>query len=533
MASFFESIFGRMSGGRQAAIIAVGIAVTAAVFGVSQWATRPTMVPLYADLPVGQVKKVTDKLTELGIAHELDVTGTTVRVASTDMVKARVDLAAETMPGGGRPGLELFDRPSWGMTDFTQKVNYRRALEGELERSIGALANVEAVQVHLALEDDKLFKENERHSKASVTLTMSNGTTPKPETVQGIASLVASSVGGLDPEHVTIVDARGQALTMQDDGSMAGLSSRQLAVQREVESYMEMKADKILSSLVGPGNARVQVSASINFDKVERTTQAVDPEKQALSTEQKSEVTPSSPQQGAGYTQTATAYENTRSVESFSGAIGNLKKLTVAVLIADKVTAAPITDTSATATVVAPTITTRTPDEIARIETLMRSALGVDSARGDMISVVSAPFDLPTPILARKDSVVAPDMLARVQSNPKPIVAIAALVVLLILAVLMLLALKPKKAPVNTEQASLAAGMNYPALPASSQMQSALDTAAARAADDQMQAQLDGDARRQIMLPPPTTTPEREQAIATVDQRPDAALRVTRTWLRS
>lgn len=528
MASFAESLFGRMSGGRQVAIIAVGVIVTGAVFGVSRWATQPTMVPLYADMPAGQVKKVTDKLTELGIAHELDVTGTTVLVASTDMVKARVDLAAEAMPGDGRPGLELFDKPSWGMTDFTQKVNFGRALEGELERTIGKMKNVEAVQVHLALEDDKLFKESERPSKASVTLTMAGGETPKAETVRGIASLVASSVGGLDPERVTIVDSRGQALTVQDDGSLAGLSSRQLAVQREVETYMEQKADRLLSSLVGAGNARVQVSASINFDKVERTTQAVDPDKQAMTTEQKSEVTPSSPQQGAGYTQTATSYENTRSVESFSGAIGNLRKLSVAVLIADKVTRAPGADTSAVAAAAPLTITVRTPEEITRIEMLMRNALGVDSTRGDMISVVSAPFDIPAPLIARRDSAVTPDMMTRVQNNPKPLVAVAALVVLLVMAVLMLGALKPKKgASLQASSAgALPPSVGYPQLPASSQMQAAMQSAR------EMELR-QMEERQPIILPPSTTTPEREQAIATVMQRPDAAIKVTRDWLRT
>lgn len=527
MASFAESLFGRLSGGRQVAIIAVGIAVTAAVYGVSNWATKPTMVPLYADVPVDQVKKMTDKLTELGIAYQLDnATGTTILVASSDLVKARVDMASEAMPGTGRPGLELFDKPSWGMTDFTQKVNYRRALEGELERSIGKLTNVEAVQVHLALEDDKLFKENDRPSKASVTLTMVGGVQPKTEMVQGIASLVAGSVGGLDAEHVTIVDARGQSLTMQDEGSLAGLSSRQLAVQREVETYMEQKADRLLSSLVGSGNARVQVAASINFDKVERTTQAVDPDKQALATEQKSEVTPSSPQQGAGYTQTATSYENSRSVETFSGAIGNLRKLTVAVLVADKVTL-PAVDPKAK-TAAAPSITVRSPEELTRIETLIRNALGVDSTRGDMISVVSAPFDIPAPLVVKTDSVPAPDMLARVQTNPKPLVAIAALVVLLVVAIVAMSALKPKKGAQVAKDGSrtLGAPAGYPELPASSQMQAAMQS-------QQEMEQMQIEERRPVILPPPVTTHEREQAIATVEQRPDAAIRVTRAWLRT
>lgn len=529
MASFADSMFGRLSGARQAAIIAVGVLVTAAVFGVSRWATAPTMVPLYADVPVENVRKITDKLTESGVAFELDNTGTTILVASADLAKARVDLASADMPSSGRPGLELFDKPQWGSTDFTQKINYRRALEGELERTIGKMQGVEAVQVHLALEEDALFKKNERQTKASVTLTMAGGETARAETVRSIAMMVSSSVGGLDPERVTIVDARGQALTMQDDGSLAGLSSRQLAVQQEVEGYLEQKADRLLSSLVGSGNARVQVSASINFDKVERTTQAVDPDKQAMSTEQKSEVTPSSPQQGAGYTQTAVSYENSRSTETFSGAIGNIKKVTVAVLVADKAVPAPVTDTSANAVPQPPIITQRTPEELARIETLVRNALGVDSVRGDMISVVSAPFDIPVVPVVTRDTVPTPDMIARIQTNPKPLVAIAALVVLLIVALVALSALKPKKQPqlTSAERPAIAPATGYPELPASTPMQAAM-----REAEELEQQQMT-EPKRPIVLPPPVTSVEREQAVATVDQRLDAATRVTRAWLQS
>jgi flagellar M-ring protein FliF len=222
-----------MSGGRQAAIIAVGVLVTAAVFGVSRWATQPTMVPLYADVPVDQVKKVTDKLTELNIAYKLDPTGTSVLVSSSDLVRARVDMAAESTVGGGRPGLEIFDKPQWGSTDFTQNINRQRAFEGELERSIGKLNNVQAVQVHLALEDDKLFKQSERKSKASVTLTMAGGIPPKPEMVSGIARLVAGSISGLEAEQVTIVDSprsgahdAGRRVARRHDQPSAGGAAR-------------------------------------------------------------------------------------------------------------------------------------------------------------------------------------------------------------------------------------------------------------------------------------------------------------------
>lgn len=551
MNSLIDTIMGRLGGGRQAAIIGIGIVVTALVFGVSRWATAPTMVPLYADVPVEQVKAMTDKLTESGIAYELDRTGTTIMVASGDLARARVDLAAGETPNSGRPGLELFDKPTWGMTDFTQKVNYRRALEGELERTIGKMKNVEGVKVHLAIEDEKVFKDDERPSKASVTLTMNGGDRPTQETVQGIAQLVASSVGGLEPDNVTIVDERGQALTMQDEGSLTGLTSRQLKVQKEVETYMEEKANKLLSSLVGNGNARVQVAAVINFDKVERTVQAVDPEKQAMATEQKAEVTPSTPQQGAGYSTSATSYENTKSVESFSGAIGNVKKLTVAVLVADKVTfpaapapaaadtSKPADSTQAAAPTAAPEpiITARTPEEIARIEALVRNALGVDSTRGDMISVVSAPFDMPAPTIA-KDTAVAPqDIIGKIQANPKPVVAIAALVVLLILGLAAVFLLRPKKVKQIAEAPqpdALPPAPGYAELPASTQMQMAMQGITDGESDEDMDEETEmlEERRAPIKLPPVPTTPEREQAIATVEQRPDAALRVTRQWLR-
>lgn len=525
MNGLLDSVTGRLGSARQATIIAVGVIATALVFGISRWATKPTMVPLFANVPVEQVKGMTDRLTESGVQFQLDAAGTTVLVPSADVARARVDLAASDIPGGGRPGLELFDRPSWGMTDFTQKVNLRRALEGELERTIGKMRDVKSVKVHLALEDDQLFKKNERPSKASVTLAMNNGDAPRTETVRGIASLVASSVGGLDPNHVTIVDERGEALTSDDNNSLAGLTSRQLAVQQETESYLEQKANKLLSSLVGSGNARVQVSASMNFDKIERTTQAVDPDKQAIATEQKAEVSPSTPEQGAGYSTTSTTFENTHSVENFSGAVGNIRKMSVAVLIADRVIPA---DSTAGANA-QPTIIPRTPDELTRIESLMRSALGVDSARGDMISVVSAPFDAPLAIVAVKDSSVVPqDLLGRIQANPKPAVAIAALFVLLVLAVAVLILLKPAKSK-SKLTATMPSTPTMPALPAYDAQRAAIEEAARLEAEQQAALE---ELRKPVVLPPPPTTPEREQAIATVDQRPEAAVRVVRNWLR-
>lgn len=534
---FLESVAGRLGNARRAMIIATGVVVTALVFGISQWATRPILVPLYADIPVEQVKAMTDKLTESGISFKLDGAGTTIMVASADLARARVDLAAGEVPNSGRPGLELFDRQSWGMTDFTQKVNLRRALEGELERTIGKMKDIRSAKVHLALEDDQLFRKNERPSKASVTLAMTNGSTPRAEVVNGIRSLVASSVGGLEPEHVTIVDERGEALTLQDQSTVAGLTSTQLAVQRETESYLEEKANRLLSSLVGSGNSRVQVSAAMNFDRVERTVQAVDPDRQAVATEQKAEVTPGTPEQGAGYSTTATSFDNTRSVESFTGAIGNITRLSVAVLVADRTEAVSQPASASTNSgndqqqlmTGAVAVTPRSAEELVRIESLVRNALGLDSLRGDVISVVSAPFDMPIPLIEASDSLPVPtDMLGRIQANPKPVIALAALTVLLIIALSMMVMLRPGKRKAASPEALLPAAVRSDDSTVAIEREETFPESLTEAGH---QAQLE-EQRRQIVLPPPRTTPEREQAMATVEQRPEAAIRVVRAWLR-
>jgi flagellar M-ring protein FliF len=201
-----------------------------------------------------------------------------------------------------------------------------------------------------------------------------------------------------------------------------------------------------------------------------------------------------------------------------------VRKLTVAVLVADRVT---ITPTADSAEPVPPAITPRTPEELARIETLVRNALGVDEARGDGMSVVSAPFDLPIMDAPVTDSIVEPTVVTQVMNNPKPVITIAALVVLLVVTLVMVKALRAPTPP------ALPPVAETPALPASTMpMQTAALTSGATTAE-QDEAEAIEAAKRPVKLPPPATTPEREQAIATVEQRPDAAVRVTRAWLRS
>jgi flagellar M-ring protein FliF len=299
-------------------------------------------------------------------------------VQTDDLARARVALARDGgLPNAGRPGLELFDQPSWGMTDFTQRINYRRALEGELERTIGKMRGVEQAQVHLAMSESPLFRRQERPMEASVVLKLANGERPAADVVRGIAHLVSASVDGLESERVTVVDDAGRMLTLDGDGSAAGLTSRQLAVQREVEGYLEKKAQDIVAQVVGAANARVQVAPRSTSTAWSAPVEAVDPRSRPWP--------PSSAPRSRRARRaarraptSATSYETTKSTETFSGAIGNVRKLSVAVLVNHKLS------TGGQAGAVP-----RAPVELARPRHARAHGVGVDAARGDRLSVVT------------------------------------------------------------------------------------------------------------------------------------------------
>jgi flagellar M-ring protein FliF len=506
-------------------ILLVGLATAGLIFGVAQWATRPTWVPAFQNVPMESTGPMTDKLTEAGVQFELANGGTEIRVKAEDLARARVTLAREgAMPSAGRPGLELFDQPSWGMTDFTQRINYRRALEGELERTVGKMRGIESAKVHIAMQEGSAFRRPDRPLEASVVLKLKNGDDPAPDVVQGIAHLVAASIDGLESDHVTVVDDAGRMLTLDNESGVAGLTSRQLSVQRDVEGYLEKKAQGIVAQIVGAANARVQVAAQINFDQVQRTTESVDPEKQAVATEQRAEITPGA-QGGAASSNVATSYENTKSTENFSGAIGNVKRLTVAVLVNDKTVPGP-----------KPTVIARTPAELARIDTLVRNAVGLDSARGDQLSVVNVAFD---GVGAGPASEPTPDMWNRVQQFERPIVSGLALLAVLVVALVTVRALRPARAVAASELPAGEVGDDVAAL-AAGEAGVAGQLGSGNNPHPHVTV-IDGE-QQQIVIAGPQATepvilreianPVRDQVVAIIDQRPEAATRVVRTWLK-
>ncbi len=488
-----QDLLARIGGPRRALILVIGLGAAALIFGLTRWASQPQWVPAFSGIPLESVGQMTDKLDQAGVQYQLERGGADIMVAQQDLAKARVALAKGGMPNQGRPGFELFDQPTWGLTDFTQRINYRRALEGELERTVSKMRGIEAAQVHLVVHETQTFGAAEKPAEASVVLKVRSGQDLPKDVVTGIAHLLASSVDGLTSDHVTIVDDSGRMLNEADEANTPdGLNSKQLQLQRDVEEYMRLKAEKMLTQMFGRGNAKIQVSANINFDRVERRTETVDPEKQVVASETKSEITPGA-QGGAAQTNAATTYENTKLVETFAGAIGNLRRVTVAVLVAAKRDSAPGAKKA--------TFTARSAVELAQVESLVRTAVGLDSARGDQVSVVSIPFEEAAPV-----AIEAPkrDIVQTVQDVQRPVVGLLGLALAFVVA---FMSLKAMKRPEFAAQAPM---MSLP--------------------------RTDVTAEHQYIPAPAMVAPIanviRDRVAATIEQQPDVAARLVRAWVK-
>ncbi|HDH99586.1 MAG TPA: flagellar M-ring protein FliF, partial [Firmicutes bacterium] len=271
----------------------------------------------------------------------------------------------------------LFDRRNFGTSEFVQKVNYKRALEGELARTIQGMAEISYARVHLALPEERLFKEDQEEPSASIVVAVKPGARLGPRQVAGIQNLVAGSVEGLRPERVIVLDIYGNVLSeMQDETSPTGMAASQMELRQRVEAYLTGKAQTMLDRVLGKDNAVVRVSVELDFQHIERNREYYDPEGAVVvSQETEESETPSEGNPGTpGRTEhTITNYEVSKTVERIVHSAGSIKRLSAAVLVnAEK---------------------ERSQAEVARLATLVGRALGVDPERGDQIEVYSMPFE--------------------------------------------------------------------------------------------------------------------------------------------
>lgn len=362
------------------------------------WLGDITYSRLYTDLDQREAGDIVAYLNDHKIPYQLRDNGATIEVPSDDVYQVRLSLAAEGLPSAGSVGYSIFDQNNLGMTDFLQNLNFRRALEGELTRTITQMNEVRAARVHIVLPKERLFKQDQKPPTASVALKLSGVGGLSKRQLQGISHLVASSVEGLKPGNITIVDYSGNLLSSgQEDDKLAGLSSSQLEVRQQVEDYLQQKAQTMLDGVLGAGKAIVRVTADLNFQQLERTAETYDPNSPSIRSEERTRQTASASDKAEeaeestseeGTETTITNYELNRTVEHIVNAVGTIDRLSVAVLVDGTYSAV-----EGTGGAVEQIYQPRAQDELDRFASIVRNAVGFDQTRNDQIEMVNIAFD--------------------------------------------------------------------------------------------------------------------------------------------
>ncbi|MCC6544157.1 MAG: flagellar M-ring protein FliF [Nitrospirae bacterium] len=417
--SELQSKFAAIPVGQKIMAVAGVAAVIAVVIAVVLWANQPVYHLLYANLSPEDAGAITEKLKEMKVPYEIQ-NGNAVMVPQEKVHELRLLLAGEGMPSGGGVGFEIFDRTSIGMTDFVQKLNYKRALQGELARTISQLTEVEQARVHLVVPEKTLFSEKKESARASVVLKIRGGKMLSQNQVNGIVHLVASSVEGLSAQNISVVDTHGNILSKpSDEGYSANMSTYQIEYQRNLEKSMEDRVQSMLEKTVGPGKVSVRISSTLDFNQVEKTEEKYDPDTVAVRSEQrvqennsgssasasgvpgvvsnlptvKNENAQVSGEKGGASSQSKRAqetinYEINKTVSHTVEAAGTIKRLSAAILIDGNYEVVKGADGKETKNYVP-----RSAEEISKYTEIVKKAIGYNEERGDQVEVLSMLFE--------------------------------------------------------------------------------------------------------------------------------------------
>jgi flagellar M-ring protein FliF len=394
------------------------IFVVAIVGGSAMWLNTPSYTLLFADMDPESAGQVVTRLKSLNVPYQLDEGGGAIRVPRNRVDELRLELTAQGLPSSGRIGFEIFDRTTFGATDFVEQVNYRRALEGEIARTISTISEVAGARVHIAMGKDSLFGEK-RQAKASVVLKLRGNRTSLSEgTVAGISNLVAASVEGLRPDSVVIIDSAGRPLSQPADDS--GLpNAGQLERQQRLEHEMATRVIALLEPVVGEGRVRVNVALMLNPKSRELTEERWDPatvlRSRSISADTSTlasgpaggvagsrgnlptpgNATPATaialPNGPGSSRQTETTnYEVSRTTTRTLEPPGDVARLSVAVILDDAQETTTDNDGKTTVSRVA-----RKPEELQKLQTLVAAAVGMNETRGDLVTVENVSFEVP------------------------------------------------------------------------------------------------------------------------------------------
>ncbi|HEV2652793.1 MAG TPA: flagellar basal-body MS-ring/collar protein FliF [Rhizomicrobium sp.] len=428
----------QMRGNPRAPLIFAVALLVAIVAGLFMWSRAPDYKVLYSNLSDRDGGAIITALQAANIPYKFTDAGGAILVPAEQVHEMRLRLASQGLPKSGSVGFELMDNQKFGISQFAEQINYQRALEGELERTIESISSVKSARVHLAIPKPSVFVRDKEAPSASVLVNLYPGRALDEGQVLAITHMVSSAVPDMPVKGVTILDQDGNLLTQPSAGS--GLDASQLKYRQQIERNTQQRIDAILSPLFGSGNAHSQVSADIDFSRSEQTSENYSPNgtpQQAAIRSQQSSTSTEMSQAGAsgvpgalsnqppqpasapitagngtpGVTTTpvsdrkdsTTNYELNKTVQHLEQPMGGIKRLSVAVVV----NYMRVVDAKGHAT-----MQPVTADKLAQVNQLVKDAMGFDATRGDSVNVVNSPFTVDVDADADLPWWRTPDMIA-------------------------------------------------------------------------------------------------------------------------
>lgn len=389
MSPFFQSIqefFQRLSFGQRFALIGVLVGGLVGLIGIAYWAQSPNYVLLFGQLESSEANQIVQTLQSENVPYDLRQDETAVYVPQAEVHELRLRFAGEGVVDSGTQGYELFDQNTLGMTDFMQQLNQKRALEGELARTVTSLEQVQSSRVHLVIPDRSPFREAQNPPSASVIVEMKGNIRLDAGQIRGVISLVAGAVEALNPENVTVLDTEGNMLSDPDSGNQnLQVSNAQLEVQQQIEDHIKEKGQSMLNEVVGENGAILRVSAEMDFTRRISENNQIDPDSRTVVSEEQLEEST----EGADANSVVRNYELSRSTTRTEHNGPDISYLTVSVMLDHKPVAPADGEGEAT-------YEPYTDEELQEIENMVKNAVGFRPDRGDQFSIHQTRFDTGT-----------------------------------------------------------------------------------------------------------------------------------------
>jgi flagellar M-ring protein FliF len=412
------AIWQQLGASQRISVVTATIMVVGGLIGLAVWSSRPDFSLLYGKLDEAEAAKVIAALDEAKIPYQISHGGGSILVPSDKVYQVRMQMAGKGIPQGEGVGFEIFDKASFGLSDFVQRANYARAVQGELARTISQLDQVESARVMLVMPENRLLSDSLRKPTASVFVRLKGNGQLSPSAINSIRFLVANSVEGLQANNVSVVDNMGNVLSEnQENDSVAGLSSNQLTARRNFEQYLTKKAEGMLEKVLGPNQAVVRVAVDLNWDTLTRTEEKYDPDSQVAvsstindeSTDSDTTTTTASGSPGLAANSVPTEGASNAPVASPLNTSRTRKKITTSTYDINKITSNMMQSAGGVKRISSAVFIAqhfegkgadrkavpRTAKELDDIKSLVKSALGIqeDSTRKDEITLEEMPFN--------------------------------------------------------------------------------------------------------------------------------------------